>query len=300
MQLPFFNHMHRFLPALVRRNGGATISVEVRHRPRTRSISNYGLHNRLWVGIVDSFGVMWLQRRMNLRAISRGLIFMASLLALAYALEATHFGSSLNQAWIDSEIRGKGLNGELLFIGVGALATALAMPRQIISFLGGYAFGFVFGTLLTLVATLMGSALSFFYARWLGRDFITTRFGTRIKRIDDFLSWSPFSMSLLIRLLPVGNNLATNLAVGVTKVPALPFFLGSLLGYIPQTVVFALVGSGVSVDPTLRIGLAVVLFLVSGMIGVWLYRKYRHGHTLGAEVDAALDPEAASANPNST
>jgi len=36
----------------------------------------------------------------------------------------------------------------------------------------------------------------------------------------------------------------------------------------------------------------VLLFLVSGVIGVWLYRKYRHGHTLGAEVDAELDPEA--------
>ncbi len=65
LQLPFFNHMHRFLPALVRRNGGATISVEVNHRPRTRGVSNYGLHNRLWVGIVDIFGVMWLQRRMR-------------------------------------------------------------------------------------------------------------------------------------------------------------------------------------------------------------------------------------------
>lgn len=65
LQLPFFNHMHRFLPALVRRNGGETISVEVNHRPRTRGVSNYGLHNRLWVGIVDIFGVMWLQRRMR-------------------------------------------------------------------------------------------------------------------------------------------------------------------------------------------------------------------------------------------
>ena len=70
LQLPFFNHMHRFLPALVRRNGGATISVVVNHRPRTRGVSNYGLHNRLWVGIVDIFGVMWLQRRMRLPQVS--------------------------------------------------------------------------------------------------------------------------------------------------------------------------------------------------------------------------------------
>lgn len=61
--LPFFDHMHRFLPALVQRQGGRTLSVEVHHRPRTRGASNYGLFDRLWVGIVDLFGVMWLQRR---------------------------------------------------------------------------------------------------------------------------------------------------------------------------------------------------------------------------------------------
>ena len=63
LELPSFDHMHRFLPALVQRNGGATLSVEVSHRPRTRGQSNYGLFNRLWVGIVDLLGVMWLKRR---------------------------------------------------------------------------------------------------------------------------------------------------------------------------------------------------------------------------------------------
>ena len=63
LALPFFDHMHRFLPALVQRNRGATISVEVNHRPRTRGRSNYGVLDRLWVGIVDLLGVMWLQRR---------------------------------------------------------------------------------------------------------------------------------------------------------------------------------------------------------------------------------------------
>jgi dolichol-phosphate mannosyltransferase len=65
LSLPFFDHMHRFLPALVQRNGGATVSVAVNHRPSTRGRSNYGVRNRLWVGIVDLFGVMWLQRRMK-------------------------------------------------------------------------------------------------------------------------------------------------------------------------------------------------------------------------------------------
>lgn len=63
LRLPYFDHMHRFTPALFIREGGRVVSVPVNHRPRLRGRSNYGLHNRLWVGIVDLFGVRWLIRR---------------------------------------------------------------------------------------------------------------------------------------------------------------------------------------------------------------------------------------------
>ena len=69
LQLPNFDHLHRFLPALVMRGGGAVVSVPVHHRARERGTSKYGVHNRLWVGIVDLFGVAWLQRRVRLPVI---------------------------------------------------------------------------------------------------------------------------------------------------------------------------------------------------------------------------------------
>lgn len=61
--LPYFDHMHRFMPALVRRAGGEVVSVPVNHRPRTRGQSHYGLLDRLWTGLVDMAGVFWLARR---------------------------------------------------------------------------------------------------------------------------------------------------------------------------------------------------------------------------------------------
>jgi dolichol-phosphate mannosyltransferase len=63
LRLPHFDHMHRFLPALFLRAGGRVVSVEVGHRPRTRGRSHYGMWDRLWVGMVDLFGVWWLMRR---------------------------------------------------------------------------------------------------------------------------------------------------------------------------------------------------------------------------------------------
>jgi dolichol-phosphate mannosyltransferase len=63
LELPRFDHMHRFLPALFQRQGTSVISVPVSHRERTRGQSKYGMLNRLWVGIVDIIGVIWLRRR---------------------------------------------------------------------------------------------------------------------------------------------------------------------------------------------------------------------------------------------
>jgi dolichol-phosphate mannosyltransferase len=69
LDLPYFDHMHRYLPALIQRNGGKAVSVEVNHRHRVAGVSKYGVNNRLWVGIVDIFGVRWLQKRARITAI---------------------------------------------------------------------------------------------------------------------------------------------------------------------------------------------------------------------------------------
>ena len=63
LQLPYFDHMHRFMPALFQSRGWRAVSVPVRHRSRERGVSKYGMLDRLWVGIVDIFGVLWLRRR---------------------------------------------------------------------------------------------------------------------------------------------------------------------------------------------------------------------------------------------
>ena len=68
MHMPRFKNMHRFMPALFQREGFEVVSLPVNHRERMRGQSKYGLHNRLWVGIVDLFGVSWLIRRASPRA----------------------------------------------------------------------------------------------------------------------------------------------------------------------------------------------------------------------------------------
>jgi len=63
LMMPYFDGLHRFLPALMRREGFEIAYVDVIDRPRHAGVSNYGFFDRLWIGILDLFGVWWLIRR---------------------------------------------------------------------------------------------------------------------------------------------------------------------------------------------------------------------------------------------
>ena len=70
LRLPYFDHAHRYLPALMRREGFQIATHPVSHRSRERGTSKYGMMNRLWVGIVDLLGVMWLNSRRRKSSVS--------------------------------------------------------------------------------------------------------------------------------------------------------------------------------------------------------------------------------------
>jgi uncharacterized membrane protein YdjX (TVP38/TMEM64 family) len=225
---------------------------------------------------------------MKLRPILRGLLFIAVLGGIGLAIRHSGLADHFDEHWIDAEIRNSGVTGIAIFLAIGGLMAGVGLPRQIVSFLGGYAFGLAGGTVIALAATVIGCISAFVTARLLGRDFIAPRLPVRIRKADDYFRDNTFTMTLLIRLLPVGSNVVLNLAAGVSSVRAMQFFAGSAIGYIPQTVVFALIGSGVRVDPGIKITLSVLLFLVSAILGVWLYRRFRHGRSFNRSIDEAV------------
>lgn len=161
------------------------------------------------------------------------------------------------------------------FILLAGLACAVGVPRQAAAFAGGYAFGLWPGAALALLATALACAGNFFWARFIGRDWARRRMGSRLSRADRFLARHPFGATLALRLLPVGNNLAVNLLAGVSGVRAAPFLAASLLGYVPQTAIFALAGSGTRLAAAMQIALAGGLLAASAGIGLVLMRRVR-------------------------
>ncbi len=216
------------------------------------------------------------------RAVAKLLVLAAGLVAAGLLLR--WLGAMLGTEWVDRRIRGQGLWGEGVFLLVGMMATAVGIPRQGVAFLGGYAFGAVVGTGLSLLAQLLGCALSFIWARLVGRGWaerrLAGRFGRRLRPLRDALAASPFGATLALRLLPLGNNLALNLLAGMAGIAILPFIAASAIGYLPQTVVFALLGKGIRVDGAWQLGLSALLLLGSIAIGFALLRRHRAGRAL--------------------
>lgn len=237
--------------------------------------------------------------RLPLRVALRGVALVATLVALAWTARWLADAGVASERWIDVQVARRGWPGRVAFLAMGALTTALGFPRQVIAFLGGYAFGAIVGTEMALVATLLGCAATFGYARTLARALVARRFGERIRKLDDFLDRSPLHMTLIVRLLPVGSNLLTNLFAGVSRVRFGPFVAGSALGYLPQTLAFAIAGSGMHVAPLLRSALAVALLVASTLLGLMLYRRHRRGTALDAEIEHSLDDLPVRSRPGS-
>lgn len=203
-----------------------------------------------------------------LRATWRPALLLFGLVAAGLAL----------RAWgLDGHVLEAGERGPVLFVVLAAGACALGVPRQVAAYAGGLAFGFWAGTGLALAAMVLGCVASFVWARLVAREWARERmrrvWGGRLARVDAFLAANPFTATLTLRLLPVGNNLALNLLAGVSGVPARPFVLASAVGYVPQAAVFALLGGGVRVAQGVQVGVAVALFAASAALGVLLARR---------------------------
>ena len=214
------------------------------------------------------------------RFIFRGLLVIVLLVLLAWFVQDV-----LDKERVDALVGERGVTGMLLFVSVCVLLGSIGLSRQVIAFLGGYAFGFSNGFILSMLAVVGACITTYTLSRGVLQRFLSGRLPARVQRIDRFLHDNTFSMAMLLRLLPLGSNWVINIAAGASSVRVVPFLLGSALGYIPQMLIFSLVGSGTRVSQFWQVAIAMALFVVAVVIGMALYRSVLRGRRL----DAALD-----------
>ncbi|HEB98753.1 MAG TPA: SNARE associated Golgi protein, partial [Thiotrichales bacterium] len=103
------------------------------------------------------------------RQLGKGLSLLLVLLALGWLVHHARPGLAPDPAWIDAEVRGRGVAGTFWFMTVAALFASIGLPRQVVAFLAGYAYGLWAGTGLALAAVVVACVLSFGYGRLAGR-----------------------------------------------------------------------------------------------------------------------------------
>lgn len=172
--------------------------------------------------------------------------------------------------WLSGYLAEKGYIGHSLIIVASLFLVAIGGPKQIVAFLFGYLYGPYLGTSVTLAICLVAALLNYMTAKMVLAHTLGRYFPIRMNKFNQFASRAPFMKILMLRLLPVGSNLVTNLLSGSVGVPLWAFISASLIGYLPQTVIFALVGYGINgadhVMIYMSIGFAVLSFILTALI----------------------------------
>lgn len=208
----------------------------------------------------------------------RPLLLVGAVLTTLLVLHGTPLGERLDdyqqiKSWLDRQ----GPLAPLWFVLGGGLLSAIGVPRLALYFLGGMAFGFAAGLLYAQLGAMLGAALTFVIARAVGRARVEARIAHHpgLRRL---LDQRTLLAVFVLRQLPIPSTVIS-LALGVRHAPAGVFLLGTFLGFLPEGVPLALLGSGLG-KTSLWLSLAQVaaatlmlLALASG--GLHVYRRWR-------------------------
>lgn len=176
--------------------------------------------------------------------------------------------------WLIGYIQENGTTGKMLIFLFSVIFLSFSGPKQAISLVFGYLFGINLGVTLTLFACIFSAALNYYCARFIFANWLYRRFPKKMIKFNSFASRKPFYKILLLRLFPIGNNVVTNVLSGSVRVPFFAFLTASILGYLPQIIIFALVGAGIQSSSNTMIYLSIFFGVMSAILTWFLYRNH--------------------------
>ena len=150
-----------------------------------------------------------------------------------------------NREWLVGQVDALGYAAPLLFILVYALSTALSLPTGLLlSTVGGFLFGTLWGGLLIVVGATLGATMIFLAARTVLGDVLRARAGPFLQKLEAGFRDNELSYMLVLRLVPLFPFWLVNLAPAFLGVRTSTFIGGTFVGIVPGAFVFASVGTG--------------------------------------------------------
>ncbi|WP_375145395.1 TVP38/TMEM64 family protein [Vibrio parahaemolyticus] len=185
------------------------------------------------------------------------LLILAGVL-LANQLDNPVLSHLTDRNWLVGYIQKNGALGHVVIFTFSVVFLSLSGPKQAIALVFGYLYHVQLGVLITLFACVFGATFNYACARFLIGNWLYRRFPKKMTRFNSFASRKPFYKILLLRLFPIGNNVVT----------------ASLLGYLPQIIIFALMGAGIHSSSNTMIYLSIFFGIVSAVLTGFLYRDH--------------------------
>lgn len=179
------------------------------------------------------------------RARLAGLAVLAALVGLGFALGFSVAGRGLEPGVIMEHVRGLGGWGQAAVIGLMVLHCFVPFPAEILALAAGALYGTALGTGLIWAGAMVGAALSFALARWLGRPFVETMLGERSRaRLDAWTVGQGAVTLLVVRFIPVIAFNLINYAAGLTAISWWTFSWATGIGILPLTFLMVVAGDG--------------------------------------------------------
>ncbi len=166
------------------------------------------------------------------------LLAILIILSLVFAGNALGLGNRLGEfrEWVAS----KGALGPIIFMGVYAIATVMAIPGSALTIMAGAIFGSVVGVITVIFGATIGASLCFLISRYLARDFIASLLekNGKFKKLDDMTEKNGAIIVAITRLVPLFPFNLLNYGFGLTKVPFITYVLWSFICMLPGTILY--------------------------------------------------------------
>ncbi|HJU28907.1 MAG TPA: TVP38/TMEM64 family protein [Candidatus Binataceae bacterium] len=175
---------------------------------------------------------------------------------------------------LKSEVLSWGAWGPIAYIILFAVGPSLLVPGAVMTLAGGLAFGALRGTIWSMMGADLGALVAFGAGRFLGRGFVERTVGARFRNVLDRLARNGFYVTLYLRIVPVIPYNAFNLLAGASPIKFGDYFWASVIGMIPGTVLFAILGDALWHPASARFFIALGLIALC-FAGGEAYRRWK-------------------------
>ncbi|CAN5414532.1 hypothetical protein BH09SUM1_BH09SUM1_28520 [soil metagenome] len=151
------------------------------------------------------------------------------------------------------------LKSYAIFIAAGALMLVVGLPRWIVAVTGGSLYGALLGGSLSLVSSLIGATIVYILGASMLKGMMRRRLGRRFEVLKEKFRANGFGYTLTLRIFPLSNATLTSLICGACRVKVADYTLANIIGLLPQTIIFSLIGSGASKGSKWQIGVGIAL-----------------------------------------